>query len=212
MSDPLIITADTLRQRFAGTVLPVDPTDVITLPGSGRWPASMREALQSTMHPAGVLIPVIDRANTGLNLLLTQRSAELKHHAGQISFPGGRMEDDDADISVTALRETHEEVGIPPHEVNVIGYLEPMPTITGYAVTPIVGLVDETVELAIDRTEVEFTFEVPLSFLLDEANRCVVERDLYGQKVPMIEFQFEGHRIWGATAFIIIEFLKIVIK
>ncbi len=147
MSDPLIITADTLRQRFAGTVLPVDPTDVITLPGSGRWPASMREALQSTMHPAGVLIPVIDRANTGLNLLLTQRSAELKHHAGQISFPGGRMEDDDADISVTALRETHEEVGIPPHEVNVIGYLEPMPTITGYAVTPLSDLLTKQLNL-----------------------------------------------------------------
>jgi len=212
MADPLIITADTLRQRLAGTVLSLDPTDVITPPGSGHWPASMREQLQSTMHPAGVLIAVIDRANTGLNLLLTQRSAELKHHAGQISFPGGRMEDDDADISVTALRETHEEVGIPPDEVNVIGYLEPMPTITGYAVTPIVGLVDETVELEIDRTEVEFTFEVPLSFLLDDANRRFVERDLYGQKVPMIEFQFEGHRIWGATAFIIIEFLKIVIK
>jgi hypothetical protein len=87
-----------------------------------------------------------------------------------------------------------------------------MPTITGYAVTPIVGLVDETVELDIDRTEVEFTFEVPLSFLLDDGNRRLVERDLYGQKVPMIEFQFEGHRIWGATAFIIIEFLKIIVK
>jgi 8-oxo-dGTP pyrophosphatase MutT (NUDIX family) len=212
MADLLIITADTLQQRLAGTALPNDPTDVITLPGSGRWPAKMREQLQLTMQPAGVLIPIIDRADSGLNLLLTQRSAELKHHAGQISFPGGRMEADDADISVTALRETHEEVGIPPDEVSVIGYLEPMPTITGYAVTPIVGLVDEMVELKIDRTEVEFTFEVPLSFLLDKRNRRVVDRDLYGQKVPMIEFQFEGHRIWGATAFIIIEFIKIVMK
>ncbi len=212
MADPLIITADILRQRFAGTALPVDPTDVITLPGSGRWPANMREQLQATLQPAGVLIPVINRANTGLNLLLTQRSAELKNHAGQISFPGGRMEQNDADIGVTALRETHEEVGIRPDQVTVIGYLEPMPTITGYAVTPIVGLVDETVELDIDQTEVEFTFEVPLSFLLDDGNRRTVDRDLYGQKVPMMEFQFEGHRIWGATAFIIIEFIKIVIK
>ena len=212
MIDPLIITADHLRQRFAGTALPADPTDVIALSGSERWPASLREQLQSTLQPAGVLIAFFDRPDTGLSMLLTQRSAELNHHAGQISFPGGRMEADDADIGVTALRETHEEVGIAPGQVTVIGYLEAMPTITGYAVTPVVGLVSNTIELNIDRTEVDFTFEVPLSFLLDSGNRRVVDRDLYGQKVPMTEFQYEGHRIWGATAFIILEFIKIVKK
>ncbi len=212
MSDPLTITADSLRQRFAGTVLPADPTDVISLSGSEHWPASLREQLQSSLQPAGVLIAMLDRADAGLSMLLTQRSAELNHHAGQISFPGGRMEPDDADICVTALRETHEEVGIAPEQVTVIGYLESMPTITGYAVTPVVGLVSNTIELNIDRTEVEFAFEVPLSFLLDSGNWRVVERDLHGHKIPMTEFQYEGHRIWGATAFIILEFIKIVKK
>ena len=212
MSDPLIITPDRLRQRFAGTTLPDDPTDVIVLPGSERWPPGMREQLQSSLQPAGVLIALFDRPETGLSVLLTQRSTELNHHAGQVSFPGGRMEPDDANICVTALRETHEEVGIAPNQVSVIGYLDAMPTITGFAVTPVVGLVDQATELEIDRTEVEFTFEVPLSFLLDNDNRRLVERDVQGHKVPMMEFEYDGHRIWGATAFMIIEFINIVKK
>ena len=150
-----MISASSLRQRLAGTKLPADPTDVITLPGSESWPASLREQLEAPLTPAGVLIPMFDRGDSGLSVLLTQRSAELTHHAGQISFPGGRMEPDDADIGVTALREAHEEVGIAPEQVSVIGYLEPMPTVTGYAVTPVVGLVDATIKPEIDRTEVE---------------------------------------------------------
>jgi 8-oxo-dGTP pyrophosphatase MutT (NUDIX family) len=205
-----MISASSLRQRLAGTKLPADPTDVITLPGSESWPASLREQLEATLTPAGVLIPMFDRGDSGLSLLLTQRSAELKHHAGQISFPGGRMETDDADIGVTALRETHEEVGIAPEQVSVIGYLEPMPTVTGYAVTPVIGLVDPGTELQIDRTEVEFAFEVPLSFLLPSSNRRLVDRDIHGQKVPMVEFQYDGHRIWGATAFIILSLIKLI--
>ena len=205
-----MITADSLRQRLAGTKLPADPTDVITLPGSESWPASLREQLEASLTPAGVLIPIFDRGDSGLSLLLTQRSAELKHHAGQISFPGGRMEPDDADIGVTALREAHEEVGIAPEQVSVIGYLEPMPTVTGYAVTPVIGLVDVSTEIEVDNTEVEFAFEVPLSFLLPSTNRRLVERDVHGQKVPMVEFHYDGHRIWGATAFIIISLIKLI--
>lgn len=140
--------------------------------------------------------------------MLTQRSAELKHHAGQVSFPGGRMEPDDRDIAHTALRETHEEVGIHSQHISVVGYLPPMPTITGYAVTPVVGLVGENAETRIDREEVEVAFEVPLAFLLDAANRKIVERNLHGKDVPMVEYRFDGHRIWGATAMMIIEFIK----
>ena len=205
-----MISASSLRQRLAGTKLPADPTDVITLPGSESWPASLREQLEATLTPAGVLIPMFDRGDSGFSLLLTQRAAELKHHAGQISFPGGRMEPDDADIGVTALRETHEEVGIAPEQVSVIGYLEPMPTVTGYAVTPVIGLVEPSTELEIDKTEVEFAFEVPLSFLLQSTNRRLVERDVHGQKVPMVEFHYYGHRIWGATAFIILSLVKLI--
>ena len=169
----------------------------------------MRKQLSVTLKPAGVLIPVMQRADE-LSLLLTQRSAELKHHAGQVSFPGGRMESHDEDVGITALRETHEEVGIEPHHVSVIGYLGPMPTITGYAVTPVVGLVSDTAELVIDRTEVEYTFEVPLEFVLDEANDRLVEREFHGRRFPMVEFHYEEQRIWGATAQMLLIFREYV--
>lgn len=210
MADSPNITADNVRQSFVDTALPADPLDVIDYPGSEHWPTSLQEQLSGSLTPAGVLIPIFDRPGTGLSVLLTQRSAELKHHAGQISFPGGRMEPDDANIAATALRETHEEVGIVADSVSVIGYLEPMPTITGYAVTPVIGLVDTAVTVSVDRTEVEFSFEVPLPFLLDAGNRRIVLRDLHGKSFPMAEFNYDGHRIWGATAMMIIQFIKVL--
>jgi len=203
------LSADWLRERFAETCLPEDPLDVTMPAGSERWPAAMRDQLAATLKPAGVLIPIMERA-ASLSVLLTQRSAELKHHAGQVSFPGGRMEEHDQDVRVTALRETHEEVGIAPRHVSVIGYLGPMPTITGYAVTPVVGLVSDAADLVIDRTEVEFAFEVPLEFLLDEGNDRVVERRFHGRSIPMLEFQYEGQRIWGATAQMLLIFRKYI--
>lgn len=205
------LTAALLQERLAGTRAPDDPLDVVMPSGSERWPDYVRERITATLRPAGVLIPVIERA-AGLAVLLTQRSAELKHHAGQVSFPGGRMEDRDRDVVQTALRETHEEVGIPPEAVAVVGYLPPMPTITGYAVTPVVGLVDEGVPLRIDRTEVEYAFEVPLAFLLDRRNQQALEREYRGRRIPTVEFHFEGERIWGATAHILVELRKKIIK
>jgi 8-oxo-dGTP pyrophosphatase MutT (NUDIX family) len=152
----------------------------------------------------------VRRHDAGLSVLLTQRSADLKHHAGQVSFPGGRMEETDADIEVTALRETREEIGIAEEQVAIIGYLETMPTVTGYAVTPVVGLVDGLADLAIDRTEVEYTFEVPLSFLVDPANHHLVAREWQGLSFSMVEFHFEGQRIWGATAQMLLRFINII--
>jgi 8-oxo-dGTP pyrophosphatase MutT (NUDIX family) len=169
----------------------------------------MLEKIASTLKPAGVLIPV-RQYDTGLSVLLTQRSADLKHHAGQVAFPGGRMEESDTDIAVTALRETREEVGIDEAHVSVIGYLEPMPTVTGYAVTPVVGLVDGSVELSIDRTEVEYAFEVPLSFLTERDNHRMVAREWQGLSFSMVEFHFEGQRIWGATAQMLLRFINII--
>lgn len=173
--------------------------------GSERWPAAMRDQSTATLTPAGVLIPIMERTGS-LSVLLTQRSAKLKHHAGQVSFPGGRMEDHDQNVKVTALREAHEEVGIAPRHVSVIGYLGAMPTITGYAVTPVIGLVSDAANLVIDRTEVEFAFEVPLDFLLDEGNDRLVERRFHGRSIPMLEFHYEGQRIWGATAEMLLRF------
>lgn len=212
MAESSLLTASRLRQCFAGTALTPEPTDVIPLPGSEEWPASLREQLQGALTPAGVLIPVYDRPDDGLSLLLTQRSAALRHHAGQISFPGGRMEPHDRDIAATALRETEEEVGIGPQHVSVCGYLPPMPTITGYAVTPVVGLVAPSAPIDVDRNEVEFAFEIPLEFLLQPDNRRRVERVLHGKTLPMIEFHYLDHRIWGATAIMILEFIKMIEK
>ncbi len=200
---------DLLRERLAGTALPEDPLDVTMPPGSERWPASMRDRLTSTLTPAGVLIPVMQKS-ARLSLLLTQRSALLKHHAGQVSFPGGRMEHSDKDVGAAALREAHEEVGIEPRHISVIGFLRPMPTITGYAVTPVVGLVSEEAELVIDRSEVEYAFEVPLEFVLDEANDRLVEREIHGRRLPMVEFHYQEERIWGATAHMLLAFRKFI--
>ena len=171
----------------------------------------MRDQLPRTLTPAGVLIPVMS-TTSGLSVLLTQRSADLTHHAAQVSFPGGRMEDQDVDVRATALRETHEEVGIEPHHVSVIGYLGPMPTITGYAVTPVVGLVSDAAQLVIDRTEVEYVFEVPLEYLLDERNERRVERAFHGRTFAMAEFHYANERIWGATAQMILRLRQYLYK
>lgn len=201
------VTADTLRRRFARTRLPTDPLDVSLPAGSRRWPAALRRRLTVSLAPAGVLIPIMARAG-GLSVLLTQRAADLKHHAGQIAFPGGQMEAGDRDLRDTALRETEEEVGIARRHVSVIGYLDAMPTITGFAVTPVVGLVHEAAELRIDRTEVEDAFEIPLGFLLDESHDRYFEREVFGLRLPMVEMHFEGRRIWGATAHMLVDFRK----
>ena len=207
----MTITAEYLRERLAQTRKPLDPLDVVVPSGTYSWPAGMLEKIASTLKPAGVLIPV-RRHDSGLSVLLTQRSADLKHHAGQVSFPGGRMEETDADIEVTALRETREEIGIAEEEVAIIGYLETMPTVTGYAVTPVVGLIDGLVDLVIDRTEVEYTFEVPLAFLLEPGNHRLVAREWQGLSFSMVEFHFEGQRIWGATAQMLMRFINMIRK
>lgn len=211
MADVDALTTILLRERLAGTCLPEDPTDVVLPPGSERWPADIRRQLSTALTPAGVLIPVFER-NGALSVLLTQRSAHLKHHAGQVSFPGGRMETGDRDIAQTALRETYEEVGIRPEEVTVIGFLDPMPTVTGYAVTPVIGLVTGQAEIRVDHTEVEYAFEVPLTFFVDERNEMPSERVFRGRKIPIIEFRYDGQRIWGVTAHIFVELRKILKK
>jgi 8-oxo-dGTP pyrophosphatase MutT (NUDIX family) len=203
------ITTAHLRDRLAGTRKPSNPLDVVTPRGTYSWPAGMLEKIVATLKPAGVLIP-IRQYDKGLSVLLTQRSAELNQHAGQVSFPGGRMEQFDADIEVTALRETREEIGVAEEDVSIIGYLDPMPTVTGYAITPIVGLVDGSVGLTIDRTEVEYVFEVPLTYLMNVANQHLVAREWQGLSFSMAEFHFEGQRIWGATAQMLLRFINII--
>ncbi len=205
----LNITATEIRQRFAGTAMPQDPLDVVVPPP--RWPRALQDMLTRDLAAAEVLIPIIQRQES-LSVLLTERSPDLKHHAGQISFPGGRMDPDDADICATALRETQEEVGIDPADVEIVGYLDPNPTVTGYAVTPVVALVELRRELSIDPVEVKSAFEVPLPFLLDEDNQEYSEREFEGVMVPIAEFNYGQYRIWGATAGMLIEFRNVILK
>lgn len=205
------LSVATLRERFAGTELPADPLDVAMPPGLRRWPHAMREKLAGPLRPAGVLVPIMQRPR-GLSVLLTQRASHLKIHAGQASFPGGRMEPHDADVCATALRETHEEIGVEPGFVDVIGYLRAMPTITGFAVTPVVGLVPGDLDLTIDRSEVEYTFELPLDFLLDRDNDQLAEREWEGRRFRLREFHYDGERVWGATAYMLLAFRKFVLN
>ena len=178
---------------------------------SANWPAPFLKKAATGLKAAGVLIPIIER-EAGLSVLLTQRSPELRLHAGQVSFPGGRMEEADSDILQTALRETHEEVGIHPDRVEVAGYLDPSPTVTGYAVTPVVGIIGPQVSITVDPIEVEAAFEVPLDFLLSERNQAYSTREFEGVQLTIVEFNFGGRRIWGATATMLVQLRKKLIK
>lgn len=166
---------------------------------------------KNQLRPAAVLIPVFDRAS-GLTVLLTERSPELRAHAGQVAFPGGRREEGDDNFAGTALREAHEEVGLEPEYVSVLGYLEDYPTISRFLVTPVVGLVDEDAPIQADGMEVSSTFEVPLDRILDNTNyeREMVER--YGARFPVYTLTHEGHKVWGATAAMLLSLRSLLLE
>jgi 8-oxo-dGTP pyrophosphatase MutT (NUDIX family) len=211
ISKDLILTSGRIREQLAETSLDKSLADIMMPPGADLWPDELKAKLNSNMTPAAVLIPIVERP-TELMVLLTRRSAELKHHAGQISFPGGRSEEHDASLVETALRETHEEVGVTAEHVSVVGFLSTMPSITSYSVTPVVAMVSADAEVIIDKAEVEYTFEVPLNFLLDEGNDIRAEWTSGDRKMPMLEFVWEGERIWGLTAFMIRVLRKELLK
>jgi 8-oxo-dGTP pyrophosphatase MutT (NUDIX family) len=159
----------------------------------------IRAVMPAARIPAAVLVPLVER-DAGLTVLLTQRAATLKDHAGQISFPGGRIEPDDADAWRAALREAHEEIGLAENFVEFAGYLPDHWVGTGYRVTPVVGFVDPAYELRIDAAEVHDVFEVPLQFILDAANHKPRERNLGGVVLTTYDIPYGDRNIWGATA------------
>jgi 8-oxo-dGTP pyrophosphatase MutT (NUDIX family) len=204
------IGIEEIRRSLSGSRAPIDPTQAVMPRESKNWPAKFLHMASGSLRAAGVLIPIIERPG-GLTVLLTQRSSKLRVHAGQVSFPGGRMERSDPDIVATALREAHEEVGIHPDTVEVAGYLDPAPTVTGYAVTPVVGLLEQSVSISIDPGEVEAAFEVPLDFLLDKANQRNNVRVFEGVELQIVEFLYDDRRIWGATASMIVQLRNILL-
>lgn len=160
--------------------------------------------------PAAVLVPLVFR-DEGLSVLLTQRTAHLAHHPGQISFPGGRGEPEDANAVATALREAEEEVGLPPSQVEVAGRLDDYVTVTGFRVVPVVGFLTPPLALAPDTFEVADIFEVPLAFILDPANHQRHFRITpTGEKRHYYAIPFEGRYIWGATAGMLINLHEVL--
>jgi 8-oxo-dGTP pyrophosphatase MutT (NUDIX family) len=149
--------------------------------------------------PAAVLVPLVNRPH-GLQVLLTQRSADLPDHPGQISFPGGRVEPNDASLAAAALREAAEEVGLPAAQVSVLGHLADYETVTGYRVTPVVGWVEPPFELTPDPIEVAAVLEVPLAFVLDPANQQRHFRMLGALRRDFWAIPYGERYIWGATA------------
>ena len=168
--------------------------------GSGR---SAHHEGTKPLVPAAVLVPLVVDAR-GVNVVLTLRDANLKSHPGQISFPGGRVEADDPDVAHTALRETHEELGVAPEHVRVIGALAPVHTGTGYSVVPVMGLIPPAYPYVPDTREVAEVFDVPLRFLLDPANHTPQAYVVEGRRRQYYEILYRGHRIWGATANMIV--------
>ncbi|HWK36579.1 CoA pyrophosphatase [Sphingomonas sp.] len=147
---------------------------------------------------AAVLIAVTDRAAPGV--ILTQRNANLRRHPGQVAFPGGRIDPGDADAVAAALREAEEEIALPPAAVTVIGAVDRYRTVTGYEVTPVLGVIAPDLTLVAAEAEVADVFEVPLAFVLDPANQRRTSHIWEGRERHYYQIDWNDRRIWGATA------------
>ena len=150
-------------------------------------------------RPAAVLVPIVERPE-GPTVLLTRRADHLHDHPGQVSFPGGRLDDTDRGPIDAALRETAEEIGLGREFVDLAGLLDGYETVTGYGVTPVVGFIRPGFALTLDTFEVAEAFEVPLAFFLEEASRQVHSRVRDGRRRYYYAFEYENRYVWGATA------------
>jgi len=201
VKDLLLDWGDRIRDCLVGTT-PSHAAEGWLLPGlSAEQSRAYRRFFPSQPIPAAVLIPIVERESQ-LTVLLTQRATQLKHHAGQISFPGGRMEPGDDGPRAAALREAQEEIGLDPGFVSVAGYLPDHIVISGFRVTPVVGFVRPGFELLLDSVEVANTFEVPLEHLFDPDNHRSRRRLLGGgeAEIEVCDISYGEHSIWGATA------------
>ncbi|HEV7802887.1 MAG TPA: CoA pyrophosphatase [Burkholderiales bacterium] len=178
-----------LKAQLARGAPPPDPEDlhVSTIPAGAR------------VTEAAVMVPIVNRPH-GLQVLFTQRTAHLSDHAGQISFPGGRVEDEDANREETALRETEEEIGLARGRITLLGRLPEYEIPSGFRITPIVGWVEPPFELALDAFEVASAFEAPLAHFLEPARYQRREYRFNGRHRHYMAIPYEGRYIWGATA------------
>jgi 8-oxo-dGTP pyrophosphatase MutT (NUDIX family) len=170
---------------------------------------ALRQYFPASPVAAAVLVPIVEHAN-GLSVLLTQRATHLKHHPGQISFPGGRIEPRDNGPLEAALRETEEEIGLSRQHVQFVGYLDPHLVLTGFWITPVVAFVRPGFELKLDEREVASTFEVPLEHILDAANHQSRERMVGTTAIKVHDIPYGDRNIWGATAGILMALYRVL--
>jgi 8-oxo-dGTP pyrophosphatase MutT (NUDIX family) len=193
------MTLDAFRQRAARSLLPDPPS---TYDGPSDYdlnPGLDRDFPRTpTPHPAAVLVPVI--ARTPLTMLFTQRTDALPSHAGQIAFPGGKVETADRDVIETAQREAEEEIGLDRSLTEPLGYLDPYLTGTGFRIIPVVAVIEPHFELKLAPAEVAAVFEVPLDFLMNAENHQRHSRTFRGQERFYHAMPYEDRYIWGATA------------
>ena len=196
-SKPFTPSAEWLRKRF-----------LAGLPDTG----TLEEGVPpGPLRPAAVLVPIVLREPEP-TVLLTRRTDHLHHHPGQVSFPGGRVEDEDASPIDTALRETEEEISLHRAHVELLGCLPRYQTGTGFDITPVVGLVTPPFELQIDPFEVAEVFEVPLSFLLDESNHQRHSAVIRGVQREYYAMPYGEYFIWGATAGMLVSLQRFVCR
>jgi 8-oxo-dGTP pyrophosphatase MutT (NUDIX family) len=197
-----------IRRVLATPRRAVDPRErfVANLGSGSQLSAELRAVFDRPPRAASVLVPVLERPG-GLTVLFTERAAHLKDHAGQISFPGGRIADAGETAVAAALREAQEEIGLDPASVEILGALDDLLTGTGFLITPVVGYVaGGTFVAKPDPAEVAGAFEVPLDFLCEPATIKSTYRDRLGTRFRTYEVLHGGYRIWGATAAILVNF------
>ena len=189
-----------IRERLAGT-RPQHDEGSLLLPGLTREQSRQYRAwFPADPIPAAVLVPIVARGGA-LSVLLTQRATDLKNHAGQISFPGGRIEAHDAGDPVrAALREAQEEIGLDARFVTIVGFLPDHLVTSGYRVTPVVSFLAPGFELLLDASEVRETFEVPLEYVFEPANRKSRRRRIGDAEIELCDIPYRDWNIWGATA------------
>lgn len=195
--------AASLRERIVARLRNSEPGSEPEFPYAASFTpgqiAELRQFLPEQLTRAAVLVPLVERPD-GLNVLLTLRASHLKNHAGQVSFPGGRIEENDASPWEAALREAREEIGLEARYVSLAGYLRDHVVISGFRVTPVVAFVQPGFVLRLDTTEVEDAFEVPLEYVLDPSNHVPRERHFAGHAVVTHDIRYQDRQIWGATA------------
>jgi 8-oxo-dGTP pyrophosphatase MutT (NUDIX family) len=200
-----------IESRFAYYDPSADMTAGLLANVEGPVSEELRSVMQAPGQHAAVLIGLVERSD-GLHIIMTRRAEHLSQHAGQVAFPGGRVEPSDATAVDAALREATEEIGLAAADVAVLNCLPNHVTGTGFVVTPVVGFVSATFAAVPDPSEVASVFEVPAQLALDPAHYEISYMSRFGSTIRSYALRFDGYRIWGATAAMLVCFRDIVLK